>query len=152
MRLSVGSIVSMTQKENALLLFHLIGKIMYNKRSIVLLYSRYHNTQSLHRQRRSSSQVCLRERHLTRPCARPNIERSATTFPVVGHRGAKNESSRCQCPLILILYDDCSAIYLKLWPMYSCFMPPHQSMRRFSGFTSIKIIHNIAPALRNAAR
>ncbi|KAH9060573.1 Rad17-domain-containing protein [Lactarius vividus] len=31
-RSNVGSIVSTTQKENALLLFHLIGKIMYNKR------------------------------------------------------------------------------------------------------------------------
>lgn len=31
-RSNVGSILSMTQKENALLLFHLIGKIMYNKR------------------------------------------------------------------------------------------------------------------------
>ncbi|KAI9465709.1 Rad17-domain-containing protein [Lactarius psammicola] len=31
-RSNVGSIISMTQKENALLLFHLIGKIMYNKR------------------------------------------------------------------------------------------------------------------------
>ncbi|KAH9996697.1 Rad17 cell cycle checkpoint protein-domain-containing protein [Russula compacta] len=31
-RNTIGSIVSMTQKENALLLFHLMGKIMYNKR------------------------------------------------------------------------------------------------------------------------
>lgn len=31
-RSNVGSIVSITQKENTLLLFHLIGKIMYNKR------------------------------------------------------------------------------------------------------------------------
>ncbi|KAI0301597.1 Rad17 cell cycle checkpoint protein-domain-containing protein [Multifurca ochricompacta] len=31
-RLSVGSIVLVTQREEALLLFHLVGKIMYNKR------------------------------------------------------------------------------------------------------------------------
>jgi hypothetical protein len=150
MYLSVGSIVSMTQKENALLLFHLIGKIMYNKRSIVLLYFRCHNTQSLRRQRRSSSQVRLCERHLTRTCARPNTERSATPFPVVGPGGAKNESSRCQC--LLSLYDDYTAISLKLRPMCSCFMRPHQSMRHSLGFISIKIIHNIAPVSRNAAR
>ena len=150
MYLSVGSIVSMTQKENALLLFHLIGKIMYNKRSIVLLYFRCHNTQSFRRQRRPSSQVRLCERYLTRTCARPNTERSATTFPVVGYGGAKNESSRCQCSLSL--YDDYSAISLKPRAMCSCFMRPHQSMHRFSGFMSTKIIHNIAPALRNAAR
>src|SRR6266702_1169021 len=150
MYLSVGSIVSMTQKENALLLFHLIGKIMYNKRSIVLLYFRCHSAQSLCRKRGPSSQVRLCKRHRTRTCARPNTERSATTPPVVGHGGAKNESSRCRCPLSL--YDDCSAIYLKPWSMCSCFMRPHQSMRRFLGFTSTKIIHNTAPVSSNAAR
>ena len=112
MRLSVGSMVSTTQKENALLLFHLLGKIMYNKRSIVLLSFRCHNTQNLRRQRRPSFQVCLCKRHLTRTCARPNTERSTTTLPVVGHGGAKNESSRCQCPLSL--YDDYSPISLKV--------------------------------------
>jgi hypothetical protein len=30
---SAGSLVSVTQKENALLLFHLMGKMMYNKSS-----------------------------------------------------------------------------------------------------------------------
>lgn len=150
MHVSVGSIISMTQKENALLLFHLIGKIMYNKRSIVLLYLRGHNTQNLRRQRRPSSQVRLCKRHLTRTCTRPNTERSPTTAPVVGYGGAKNESSRCQCPLSLS--DDYSAISLKLRFMCSCYMRPHQSTRRFLGFTSTKIILNIAPASSNAAR
>jgi cell cycle checkpoint protein len=38
---STGSILLATQKEDALLLFHLMGKIMYNKRSFASMFSRH---------------------------------------------------------------------------------------------------------------
>ena len=53
---------AVTRREQSLALFHLLGKVLYNKRSVILFLSSYNiasNCVLVYRQRRSSKSICI---------------------------------------------------------------------------------------------
>jgi cell cycle checkpoint protein len=141
--------VSATQKENALMLFHLMGKMMYNKRpfaasiSHILTNSIITGKGDPHA-RSASAKDIARDRALDR-----SLEDPPPLPPWLA--AEERRTSRVDVDVRDFSHDaDSTGLSDHLVPCRCCMRPP-RSMRPFSGSIFTKIIHNTVLALNNVA-
>jgi hypothetical protein len=145
--ISTSSIITATQRENGLVLFHLIGKVMYNKSRFFFFLSTFGTNSETYpagkgdpHSRSASAKDIARDRALDRSLKDPPPLPSWSVAEE--RRPSRVDVQVGHSPQPLFSFSD----------FCRCCMRPLRSMRPFWVSTFIKIIRNIVQTLNNAAR